>query len=170
MKRRLPPKKTPGGIFNLKAFKFIPYTTYLLAVCLCFAGIFNGKCPLTHNRLDHLDCIKPVIIYIDVSASAVGISPSLSVYFLSIVNGVAATGRVSMGILADKYGCLTVMIPSTIIAGISTYAWPFAKSLPSLIIIAIIYGYDLSIYLMLYLIRHLSDSVLGPFSVWRRYL
>lgn len=81
-----------------------------------------------------------MLIYIDVSASAADIPPHLSVYFLVIANGVAATGRISMGMLADRIGCLTVMIPWTFIAGIATCTWPLAKTLPSLLVIAIIYG------------------------------
>jgi MCP family monocarboxylic acid transporter-like MFS transporter 10 len=84
--------------------------------------------------------LRSVLIYIDVSASAASVSPNLSVYFLVIANFVGATGRISMGILADKFGCLSVMIPATFVAGLTTYAWPFAKDVSSLIVVAIMYG------------------------------
>jgi hypothetical protein len=42
MKRRLPPVKTAGGIFNLKAFKYVPFSVYILATCTGFFGILNG--------------------------------------------------------------------------------------------------------------------------------
>jgi hypothetical protein len=42
MKRRLPPAKTAGGVFNFKAFKYAPFSMYILATTICFFGILNG--------------------------------------------------------------------------------------------------------------------------------
>ncbi|KIJ43985.1 hypothetical protein M422DRAFT_60167 [Sphaerobolus stellatus SS14] len=44
---------------------------------------------------------------------------------------------------------MNVMIPFVIIAAITTYAWPFARTEASLIIIAIIYGFALGAYISL---------------------
>ena len=43
--------------------------------------------------------------------------------------------------LIDKLGPLNVMIPLTALAGIMTYAWPFAQTEASLIVVTVLYGY-----------------------------
>lgn len=142
MRRRLPPVNISGGIFNFKAFKYPPFSIYLIGTSLCFLGIFTGEISF-HLRDSYLSNSKgkiTVLVYIEVSASAANISPSVSIYFLVIANGVAALGRIFMGMLADKVGCLTVMIPWTLLTAVTTYAWPFAKTLPSLLVVAIVYG------------------------------
>jgi len=143
MRRRLPPTKVAGGFFNLKAFKSAPFSWYMLATFICSFGIDN------------------VLIYIDVSASVAGIPPSLSVYFLVIANGVGAIGRILMGILADKIGCLSVMIPLTFIGAFATYTWPLANSIPSLTAIAVIYGFCSGTFLGLISVPliHMGETV-----------
>jgi MCP family monocarboxylic acid transporter-like MFS transporter 10 len=49
-------------------------------------------------------------------------------------------GRISSGFLADRVGPLNVLIVFTLLAGAMTYAWPFAKSVGPLVVIAVIYG------------------------------
>lgn len=46
-------------------------------------------------------------------------------------------------------GAITVMIPSTLAAGILTYAWPFARSTASLIVVTILYGFCSGTYVAL---------------------
>ncbi len=41
------------------------------------------------------------------------------------------------------------MIPFTLLAGILTYAWPFAHSTPSLIVVTLIYGFSSGTYVSL---------------------
>ena len=79
--------------------------------------------------------------YIDVSAASEGIDPNFSFYLLAIANACSAVGRLSGGLLADRIGPLTVMTPATFVAGILTYAWPFATSIGGNIAIAVVYGY-----------------------------
>lgn len=42
--------------------------------------------------------------------------------------------------LSSSIGSVNFIAPMTVIAGILTYAWPFAKDEGSLIVIAIVYG------------------------------
>ncbi|KZS99111.1 MFS general substrate transporter [Sistotremastrum niveocremeum HHB9708] len=128
MRRRLSPVKMPGGLFNPKAFKYPPFTLYTLACFVCFLGLYT------------------VLTYIDVSASLAGIDPAFGVYLLAIANFSSAFGRVLTGILSDKMGCLTIMIPGTALAAVLTYAWPFARSLGPLIAIAILYGFSSGVF------------------------
>lgn len=99
-----------------------------------------------------------MLTYIDISAAEAGIS-NFSFYLVSIANGCSIIGRLSGGLIADKIGestprllapplltseaCagpLNVMMPATFVAGILTYAWPFASSVASWVVIAVIYG------------------------------
>lgn len=94
------------------------------------------------------------------SATNAGIAPSFDVYLLAIANASSGVGRIMTGLLADRIGklsylkrmqklihqlrglgCMSVMIPGTLLAAIVTYAWPFATSLRSLIAVSIIYGF-----------------------------
>lgn len=40
----------------------------------------------------------------------------------------------------SNVGAVNYMAPMTVIAAALTYAWPFARSLPSLVVVAILYG------------------------------
>ena len=61
--------------------------------------------------------------------------------------GVFRTASVSYGLLKRdrfliiKLGAMNVMIPFTALAGIMTYAWPFAKTEASLIVVTVLYGF-----------------------------
>ncbi|KAJ7031264.1 MFS general substrate transporter [Mycena alexandri] len=141
LRRRLAPVKTSGGIFNWKAFKYKPFSLYTLAVFVCFFGLYT------------------LLTYIDVSATNAGIDPSFDVYLLAFANGSSGVGRIMTGLLADRIGCMSVMIPGTLLAAIVTYIWPFAHSLPSLIAVAVIYGFASGIFVGLQAVPliHMGD-------------
>ncbi|KAF9448304.1 MFS general substrate transporter [Macrolepiota fuliginosa MF-IS2] len=120
--RRLPPKNMPGGLFNFKAFKSAPFSVYCVASLVAYLGIYT------------------VLMFIDVSAINVGISPDFSFYLVSIVNASSGVGRLATGLMTDRYGSLNVIAPMTAIAGIMTFAWPYAQSKNSLVAVGIIYG------------------------------
>ncbi|PBK72994.1 MFS general substrate transporter [Armillaria solidipes] len=123
MKRRLPPVNASGGILNLKAFKSTPYTIWCLSGFVAMLGLYT------------------VLTYISVSAAAYGISPDVAFYLVSIVNASSGVGRIIAGICVDRYGALNYFGPITVIAGVVTYAWPFARSLASMIVVAVVYGF-----------------------------
>ncbi|EEB89865.1 hypothetical protein MPER_11994 [Moniliophthora perniciosa FA553] len=121
--RRLPPKNVKGGLFNWSLFKSAPFTVYTMGAFFTYLGLYT------------------VLTYIDVAALSVGVSPDLSFYLLSIANASSGLGRLTAALLTDKIGPLNFIAPTTFLAGILTYAWPFAHSLGPLIVVAIIYGY-----------------------------
>ncbi|KAJ6531021.1 MFS general substrate transporter [Mycena capillaripes] len=141
LKRRLPPVETSGGIFNWKAFKYKPFSLYTFAVFICFFGLFT------------------LLTYIDVSATNVGIAQSFDVYLLAFANASSGVGRIMTGLLADRIGSMSVMIPGTLLAAIVTYAWPFAGSMPSLIVVAILYGFASGIFVSVQVVPliHMGD-------------
>ena len=93
-----------------------------------------------------------VLNYIDLSATAVGISPEFSSYLVSIANAASGLGRISSGISADKFGPLTVTGLLTLLCAIVTYVWPLATTKGSLIAIAVIYGFCSGAYISLRLL------------------
>ncbi|KAJ8700398.1 hypothetical protein PTI98_003423 [Pleurotus ostreatus] len=86
LQRRLPPKKVSGGLFNLRAFKSIPYTLYTLSCIVAFLGLYT------------------VLTYIDISATSFGISADTSFYLVSIANAGSLFGRLFAGVTSDNIG------------------------------------------------------------------
>ncbi|CAE6413771.1 unnamed protein product [Rhizoctonia solani] len=128
MRRRLPPVVVAGGLFNLKAFRYAPYSLYVWAAMLAWLGLYS------------------VLTYLQVYAKEVGISPRLIPYLISISNAASFVGRIGSGYLSDRIGPLNALIPSTLVTGIATFAWPFARSDSSLIAIACVYGGSLGFF------------------------
>ncbi|KAI8982815.1 MFS general substrate transporter [Trametes punicea] len=131
VERRLPPKKHTGPFIDFTAFKSPQFTLYCCSSFMAFLGIYT------------------VLTYIDVSAASEGLDPNFSFYLLAIANACSAIGRLSGGLLADRVGPLSVMTPATFVAGILTYAWPFATSIGGNIAIAIVYGCSSGVYVSL---------------------
>lgn len=125
---RIPPKKMPGGMFNLSVFKSPVFSIYCASVFTCFLGIYT------------------VLTYIDVGATRAGISPDFSFYLVSIANAASAPSRVLTGLLADRYGAVNVIVPMTLVAAALTFTWPYAKSEGSLIATALLYGFSNSAF------------------------
>ncbi|KAI0923690.1 hypothetical protein AcW1_006580 [Taiwanofungus camphoratus] len=125
--RRLPPKPR-GPFINLRAFKNPSYSAYTASSFINFLGLYT------------------VLTYIDVSAAATGVPANLSFYLLPIANVGSMFGRVAGGLISDRIGPLNVVTPATFVAGIMTYAWPFAKSTGPYVVIAILYGMSSGVY------------------------
>ncbi|PBK73129.1 MFS general substrate transporter [Armillaria solidipes] len=134
MRRRLPPANASGGILNLKAFTNAPYTLWCLSTFTAYLGIYT------------------VLIYISVSATAYGVSPDIAFYLVPIVNATSGIGRIVARICADRFSALDYFGPMTIIAGAITYAWPFARTLASMIVVTVIYGFSSGAYVSSFLI------------------
>ncbi|KAF8699172.1 MFS general substrate transporter, partial [Rhizoctonia solani] len=122
LRRRLPPKKVSGGLLNLKAFLHIPYSIYVLASVVSFLGLYT------------------VLTYLEVYATEIGLPEDFAFYMIPIANAASLFGRVGSGVVSDRIGPINTLIPSTLVAGVCTYAWPFARNKGSLIVLACIYG------------------------------
>ncbi|KAF8647499.1 hypothetical protein AX16_006704 [Volvariella volvacea WC 439] len=131
LKRRLPPSDVPGGLLNLKAFKYAPYTVYAISAFVGFLGIYT------------------VLTYADVSATSLGIDPEFAFYLVSIINASSLFGRYTAGVICDIIGPMNVMIPFTAASGILTYAWPFARTKTTLIVVTVLYGFSSGSYVSL---------------------
>jgi len=128
---RLPPRKNQGPFLTLRPFKTLSFSLYCLTELVVFLGLYT------------------VLTYIDISATKSGISPDFSFYLVAIANAASSLGRIGGGLLGDRFGALNVMIPSTFVAGILTYAWPFARTEGEFIVIAVIYGLASGVFVCL---------------------
>ena len=81
-----------------------------------------------------------VLTYLEVYGTEIGLSPDFAFYLMPIANATSLIGRVGSGLLTDRFGPINILIPSTLVAGILTYAWPFAHGAGSLVVVACIYG------------------------------
>lgn len=63
-----------------------------------------------------------------------------SIYLIPIANAASLVGRVGSGYVTDKLGPLNTLIPSTFVAGICTFIWPFARTKGALIAVSCVYG------------------------------
>ncbi|KAF8920290.1 MFS general substrate transporter [Mucidula mucida] len=134
LQRRLPPKHVEGGLLNLAAFKQASYSVYCFGSFVAFLGLYT------------------VLTYIDVSSKFYGVSPNFSFYLVSIANASSGFGRIVTGFAVDRVGAVNYIAPMTVFAGVLTYAWPFAHSQASMIVIAIIYGFASGAYISSFLI------------------
>ncbi|KAJ6497558.1 major facilitator superfamily domain-containing protein [Mycena sanguinolenta] len=141
VRRRLPPKHVPGGLFNPAAFKNAAYTTYCITGIVAFFGLYT------------------VLTYIGVSATAAGLSSEFSFYLISIANAASLFGRITAGLTTDKFGAVNVIVPFSAVAAIMTYLWPLARSNGAFVAIAIIYGFSSGAYVSSFLLPmfHLGD-------------
>ncbi|KAJ7730923.1 major facilitator superfamily domain-containing protein [Mycena olivaceomarginata] len=123
--RRLSPVKAPGGLLGLHAFRSSSALS-VFGVCtfVTFLGFFTMP------------------TYISSSAIAFGISPNFVFYLVAIVNFSGGVGRVTSGLLGDRFGAMNVMTTMTAIAGGATIAWPFCRTIPNITGIAILYGFS----------------------------
>ncbi|CAE6363091.1 unnamed protein product [Rhizoctonia solani] len=123
LRRRLPARKASGGLLNLSSFLHIPYSLYVLAAVISFLGLYT------------------VLTYLEVyGREGVGLPPEFSIYLIPIANAASLVGRVGSGYVTDKLGPLNTLIPSTFVAGICTFIWPFARTKGALIAVSCIYG------------------------------
>ncbi|KAK7685973.1 hypothetical protein QCA50_010783 [Cerrena zonata] len=128
---RLPPRKVTGPFMDFEMFRYKPFAVYCVATFVTFLGLYT------------------VLTYIDISAVSAGLSSDFSFYLVSITNASSGFGRISGGLLADRFGAMNVMIPFTICAAVLSYAWPFATTKGAFVAIAVLYGATSGVYVSL---------------------
>ena len=83
-----------------------------------------------------------VLTYSDVAAAEAGIGNNLALSLVAIANGASFFGRFSSGYLGGRVGSLNVLFPFTVVAGIMSWAWPYATDSGSaaLVVVIVLYG------------------------------
>ncbi|TBU48849.1 MFS general substrate transporter [Dichomitus squalens] len=119
---RLPPKQGRTPLVSVAEFKRPAYSIYVSAWCISNLGLWT--------------CMT----YLTLSAVDAGLNATLAFNLLAILNATSTLGRISSGILADRYGPLNILVPASLIVAVVTYAWPFAKSTAAFVMIAVLIG------------------------------
>ncbi|KAI0683453.1 MFS general substrate transporter [Cytidiella melzeri] len=120
-KGRWSPKNKPPSP-SLSTFKNPAFLFYCAAGFTTFLGLYT------------------MLTYISVGAVESGIPSDFAFYYVAITNAGGVIGRGILGHLGDRFGPLTVIAPSTFVAGVITYAWPFVHSKGGLVALAVVYG------------------------------
>jgi MFS family permease len=74
------------------------------------------------------------------SREVVGMSYAESLNLLLVLNGMGLPGRLIPNHLADRFGPITVFIPTTLIAGVCILSWMAVKTVTGLYVWAVFYG------------------------------
>ncbi|KAF9047236.1 major facilitator superfamily domain-containing protein [Rhodocollybia butyracea] len=94
--RRLPPENVAGGWFNLSTFKNPPFFN----ICSCSINWLSGT---------------------RYHAVAVGVSPEMAFYLISIANASSAFGRIVAGFMTDRIGALNFLASTTLTAAVLSF-------------------------------------------------
>ncbi|KAG8946715.1 hypothetical protein FRC04_011493 [Tulasnella sp. 424] len=112
-------------------FKNKPLMIYTAAITVVWLGMYT---PLG---------------FFDVSAQRIGVPASRSFYTIVAANAASGIGRFSSGFWADYLGSMNVLILFSSIAGLMAICWPYAHSFPSLLVVAILYGFSSGAFISL---------------------
>ncbi|EIW52352.1 MFS general substrate transporter [Trametes versicolor FP-101664 SS1] len=110
--------------FDSKVFHDAPFRLVIAGSVFISFGVFIPFFYIVDYSTDH------------------GISHETAFYVLSVMNAGGILGRLAPAFLADRLGRFNVVVPCTIVAGISTLVlWTFAHSLAAIMLFAVIYGF-----------------------------
>ncbi|KAJ7123542.1 MFS general substrate transporter [Mycena epipterygia] len=129
--RRLSPGKPTGGVLGLHILRDRAFAVLCSCAFVVFLGLFT------------------MLTYISSSAIAFGISPNFAFYLVAVVNFSSGVGRIGTGMLGDRFGSMNTMILMTALTGVTTFAWPFCRTVPTITVISILYGFCSGTWLVL---------------------
>ncbi|KAK5659358.1 hypothetical protein OQA88_1451 [Cercophora sp. LCS_1] len=122
LKPRIRPR-SGGEWFDLEAWKEGEYVFYTAGAFMMFLGVYFG------------------FYYIaSFSREVIGISYVDSLNLLLVLNGVGSVGRLIPNYFADRYGPITIMIPTATIAGVCVLCWTAVDSVAGLYVWCVFYG------------------------------
>ncbi|KAF3929377.1 hypothetical protein ABW19_dt0203208 [Dactylella cylindrospora] len=107
-----------------RAFKEPPYTLASVAFGVMFMGLY-----------------VPYFQIQGYAAELLKLDRSLSYQLLTIMNVASIFGRTVPTIVADRIGPINAMIPSGAGAAVMGFAWTGTKTMPSIIVFAVLYGF-----------------------------
>ncbi|KAL4967689.1 MFS general substrate transporter [Aspergillus stella-maris] len=121
-KPRLPPRKT-GPLIDSSAVHEIPFVFFTLSKFFNFWGLYFAFFYLGTFARDIL-----------------GVSPSSSMNYILVLNGIGVFGRIIPGLIADKRGMLNMIIILSLSASILLFSWIRVSTESGLYAFASVYG------------------------------
>nr|VWO94495.1 MFS domain-containing protein [Ganoderma boninense] len=111
-----------GPVISITEFKKPVYSIFVLSLVVNTLALFT------------------VYTYLTVSAVGANIDADLSFDLIAIANAMSAVGQIGSGVFADHFGPFNAIIPAAVLAGVVTYAWPFATHIAAFVVIAVFFG------------------------------
>lgn len=123
-KQRLPPRAS-GPLVEWAAFMELPYLLFAIGMFLNFWGLYVA------------------FFYIgSFSRKIIGVSETISIDLLLVMNGVGMVGRLVPNFMADRFtGPLNLLIPFSFATAVVAYCWSAVSDLTGLWIFAAFYGF-----------------------------
>lgn len=136
MRTRLDPPRTPVSYIAAarKCFRDVPFIFAIVGVFLFETGLFY---PTSYLQLDSIKH---------------GVSTDFSFYSLVILNASNSVGRVTAGYIAAYTGVLNLTVIAAISCGLLIFGLIGLKSLTSVVILGVLYGYFVGLY----------NAIIGP--------
>ncbi|KAJ6529658.1 major facilitator superfamily domain-containing protein [Mycena capillaripes] len=145
MHPRLPPPTTHTPFWkSLRRFAHdIPYVLSIIAMTTYTAGFYF------------------VVFYLQLDAVKHGIPQTLAFYSLVILNASGFVGRLSSGLLGHQLGIFNMITAAAAVSSILILCVIALKSIASVVVIALIFGYSSSIFIALSapLVAALTDDI-----------
>lgn len=120
--RVLPPQKR--RLFELQAFREIPFTMFSVGEFFGFMGLYI-----------------PFFYIESYATSKTPMSAALAFYMLPIMNAGSAFGRIIPNFLADKTGPLNMLLPCSFISALLAYCWIAIDNTAGVIVFCVLYGF-----------------------------
>ncbi|OBZ67723.1 Riboflavin transporter MCH5 [Grifola frondosa] len=109
---------------NVEMFKDTCFVLITIASILISLGLFIPFFYIVDYAIDH------------------GIAPSTAFYVLAVMNAGGILGRLAPAFLSDAIGRFNTIVPCAFLAGLSVLVfWIFTKSLVSIMLFAMVYGF-----------------------------
>ncbi|PWY74481.1 MFS general substrate transporter [Aspergillus sclerotioniger CBS 115572] len=124
LKRRLPPPTQSRSLIDLAAFKEPPFLLFSFGLFFSFIGLYFPFFYLQSYFNDYLHN-----------------DTTLAFYIFSILNATSVVGRITPGLLADRFGALNTLIPISILATILGYIWLAVDNVPGTVVFTCLYGF-----------------------------
>jgi len=81
-------------------------------------------------------------VYVPFYASFIGLSDATGALMVGLMSGFNAIGRIAIGAMADRLGCINSTFICTLISAIcSLLIWPFVKSYSGMLVFVILDGF-----------------------------
>ena len=124
LKRRLPPPTQSRSLIDLAAFKEPPFLVFSLGLFFSFVGLYFPFFYLQSYFTYYLHN-----------------NSNLSFYIFSVLNATSVVGRITPGLLADRFGGLNTIIPISTLATILGYVWLAVDNVGGAIVFTCLYGF-----------------------------
>ena len=110
-------------LIDMTAFKDLPFVTMMFAAFFLFAGV-----------------LVPFFLATSFSSTELSLTGGLPFYFLAILNGAQAFGRVVSGALADRFGPELLLLGAEAACTILGFCWTAVNSKAGMVLWTIFYG------------------------------